>query len=108
MYHGGVEDFSVVDRSETSSRDPEGQSAMNNLWERRLRRVNDGKIRSGKNSERKNRDRMPPQHQLHFESPQFRHVIHPSIMTTAVMLHFPHNCAPGGNSFFANASCCLF
>jgi hypothetical protein len=32
----------------------------------------------------------------HFESPQFKHVIHPSISTTAAVLHFAHSCAPSG------------
>ena len=32
----------------------------------------------------------------HFESPQFRHVMHPSIITTAAVLHFAHSCAPSG------------
>jgi hypothetical protein len=52
-YPDASKDFSVVDRSETSSRDPENPAAMHYLWERRLRRVNDGKIRSGKHSKRK-------------------------------------------------------
>ena len=35
-------------------------------------------------------------HQPHFESPQFRHVMQPSMSTTAVVLHLPHSCAPSG------------
>ena len=34
--------------------------------------------------------------QPHFESPQFRQVMQPSIMTTAAVLHFRHSCAPTG------------
>ena len=34
--------------------------------------------------------------QPHFESPQFRQVMQPSIMTTAAVLHFRHSCAPCG------------
>ena len=32
----------------------------------------------------------------HFESPQFKHVMQPSISTTAAVLHLPHSCAPSG------------
>ena len=32
----------------------------------------------------------------HFESPQERQVMQPSIMTTAAVLHFEHSCAPSG------------
>ncbi len=34
--------------------------------------------------------------QPHFESPQFRQVMQPSIMITAAVLHFAHSCAPSG------------
>ncbi len=34
--------------------------------------------------------------QPHFESPQDRQVLHPSIMTTAAVLHLVHSCAPSG------------
>ncbi len=34
--------------------------------------------------------------QPHFESPQFRHVMQPSIMTTAAVLHFVQSWAPCG------------
>lgn len=34
--------------------------------------------------------------QPHFESPQFRQVMQPSIMTTAAVLHLRHSCAPTG------------
>jgi hypothetical protein len=34
--------------------------------------------------------------QPHFESPQFRQVMQPSIMTTAAVLHFEQSCAPCG------------
>ena len=33
----------------------------------------------------------------HFEYPQLRHVAHPSIRITALVLHLPHMVAPGGN-----------
>ena len=39
----------------------------------------------------KNRVRHP-----HFESPQERQVMQPSIMTTAAVLHFAQSCAPSG------------
>jgi hypothetical protein len=45
--------------------------------------------------------------QPHFESPQFRHVMQPSIMTTAAVLHLPHNCAPSGKCDFEKASVCF-
>ena len=41
-----------------------------------------------------------PAAQPHFESPQFRQVMQPSIMTTAAVLHFAHNCAPSGKCDF--------
>ena len=34
--------------------------------------------------------------QPHFESPQLRHVMQPSIMTTAAVLHLRHSWAPSG------------
>jgi len=34
--------------------------------------------------------------QPHFESPQLRHVMHPSILITALVEHFAHNCASDG------------
>jgi hypothetical protein len=34
--------------------------------------------------------------QPHFESPQLRQVMQPSIITTAAVLHFEHSCAPCG------------
>ena len=34
--------------------------------------------------------------QPHFESPQLRQVMQPSIITTAAVLHFVHSCAPCG------------
>ena len=34
--------------------------------------------------------------QPHFESPQLRQVMQPSIMITAAVLHFEHSCAPSG------------
>ena len=37
-----------------------------------------------------------PAAQPHFESPQLRQVMQPSIMTTAAVLHFVHSCAPCG------------
>ena len=37
-------------------------------------------------------------HQPHFESPQFRHVIHPSILINALVEHLPHSCALAGKS----------
>jgi hypothetical protein len=43
----------------------------------------------------------------HFESPQFKQVLQPSIMTTAAVLHFAHSCAPSGKCDFENASVCL-
>jgi hypothetical protein len=43
----------------------------------------------------------------HFESPQFKQVLQPSIITTAAMLHFVHSCAPSGKCDFENASVCL-
>src|ERR1700683_3311122 len=43
----------------------------------------------------------------HFDSPQFRQVMQLSIMTTAAVLHLPHNCAPSGKCDFENASCWL-
>jgi MFS family permease len=43
----------------------------------------------------------------HFESPQFRQVLQPSIMTTAAVLHFAHSCAPSGKCDLENASVCL-
>src|SRR5690606_34841789 len=43
----------------------------------------------------------------HFESPQFKHVKHPSIITTAAVEHFGHSCAPSGKWLFAKASTCL-
>jgi len=44
--------------------------------------------------------------QPHFESPQFRHVMQPSIMTTAAVLQRPHSCAPSGKFALAKASAC--
>src|SRR5688572_30585869 len=49
--------------------------------------------------------REPPQ--PHFESPQFRQVMQPSIITTAAVLHLPHSWAPSGKCDFAKASVCL-
>jgi hypothetical protein len=43
----------------------------------------------------------------HFESPQFKQVLQPSIITTAAVLHFAHNCAPSGKWDFEKASVCL-
>ena len=43
----------------------------------------------------------------HFESPQFRQVMQPSIITTAAVLHFEHSCAPSGKCDLENASVCL-
>ncbi len=43
----------------------------------------------------------------HFESPQFRQVLQPSIMTTAAVLHFAHSCAPSGKCDLEKASVCL-
>jgi hypothetical protein len=46
----------------------------------------------------------------HLLSPQERHVRHPSIITTAAVLHFRHSCAPAGKPLsvsWANASFCL-
>lgn len=40
----------------------------------------------------------------HFESPQFRQVMQPSIMTTAAVLHLLHSCAPSGKCEVAKAS----
>jgi len=34
--------------------------------------------------------------QPHFESPQLRQVLHPSIITTAAVLHLLQSCAPSG------------
>lgn len=34
--------------------------------------------------------------QPHFESPQLRQVMQPSIITTAAVLHFEQSCAPCG------------
>ena len=34
--------------------------------------------------------------QPHFESPQLRQVMQPSIITTAAVLHLPQSCAPSG------------
>ena len=45
--------------------------------------------------------------QPHFESPQFRQVMQPSIMTSAAVLHFEHSCAPSGKCDFEKASACL-
>lgn len=44
----------------------------------------------------------------HFESPQFRQVKHPSIITTAAVLHFMHSWAPSGKLDSANASSWLW
>jgi hypothetical protein len=43
----------------------------------------------------------------HFDSPQFRQVLHPSIITTAAVLHLLHSCAPSGKCDFENASVCF-
>ena len=43
----------------------------------------------------------------HLESPQFRQVMQPSIMTTAAVLHLAHSCAPSGKWDLAKASVCL-
>jgi hypothetical protein len=43
----------------------------------------------------------------HFESPQFRQVLHPSIITTAAVLHFAQSWAPSGKCDFEKASVCL-
>src|ERR1700692_3259129 len=43
----------------------------------------------------------------HLESPQFKHVLQPSIITTAAVLHFAHSCAPSGKCDFEKASVCL-
>src|SRR5207237_307214 len=43
----------------------------------------------------------------HLLSPQFKHVMQPSIMMTAALLHLAHICAPSGNTLLAIASCCL-
>jgi len=53
------------------------------------------------------RSPSPSKPQPHFESPQFRHVMQPSIMITAAVLHLPQSCAPSGKCDFANASVCL-
>src|SRR5688500_6667398 len=45
--------------------------------------------------------------QPHFESPQFRQVMQPSIITTAAVLHFAHSWAPSGKCDFENASVCF-
>jgi hypothetical protein len=42
------------------------------------------------------RVRKPVRHQPHFESPQERQVMQPSIITTAAVLHLAHSCAPWG------------
>jgi len=47
-----------------------------------------------------------PHAQPHFESPQLRHVMQPSIMTTATVLQRPHSCAPSGKCGLAKASAC--
>ena len=47
-----------------------------------------------------------PRAQPHFESPQLRHVMQPSIMTTATVLQRPHSCAPSGKCGLAKASAC--
>jgi hypothetical protein len=46
-------------------------------------------------------------HQPHFESPQFKQVMQPSIMITAAVLHLAQSCAPSGKCVFAKASVCL-
>src|SRR4029077_10288812 len=43
----------------------------------------------------------------HFESPQFKQVLQPSIITTAAVLHFEHSCAPSGKCDLEKASVCL-
>ena len=43
----------------------------------------------------------------HFESPQFKQVVHPSIITTAAVLHLAHSCAPSGKCDLEKASVCL-
>src|SRR5882724_2790953 len=43
----------------------------------------------------------------HFESPQLRQVMQPSIITTAAVEHLAHSCAPSGKWDFENASVCL-
>src|SRR5690606_21490756 len=43
----------------------------------------------------------------HFESPQLRQVMQPSIMITAAVLHLAQSWAPSGYSLFENASCCF-
>jgi hypothetical protein len=45
--------------------------------------------------------------QPHFESPQFRQVMQPSIMTTAAVLHLLHSWAPSGKWDLEKASVCL-
>ena len=46
----------------------------------------------------------PRQSYPHFESPQLRQVMQPSIMTTAAVLHLAQSCAPSGKFDFAKAS----
>src|ERR1700691_6189105 len=43
----------------------------------------------------------------HFESPQFKQVLQPSIMTTAAVLHFAQSWAPSGKCDLEKASVCL-
>src|SRR5581483_12229304 len=45
--------------------------------------------------------------QPHLDSPQFRQVMQPSIITTAAVEHLAHSCAPSGKCDFENASVCL-
>src|SRR5688500_4791290 len=53
------------------------------------------------------RSALPGSDQPHFESPQFRQVMHPSIITTAAVLHLAQSCAPSGKTDLANASVCF-
>ena len=48
--------------------------------------------------------RAPRPAQPHFDSPQLRQVMQPSIITTAAVLHLEHSCAPSGKSDLAKAS----
>jgi hypothetical protein len=41
-------------------------------------------------------NRHPSFRHPHFESPQLRHVMQPSIITTAAVLHLVQSCAPWG------------
>jgi hypothetical protein len=78
-----------------SRREKEGEAARNPV-----RRLANRTVLSVLVGHRNKRSSLQP----HFESPQFRQVMQPSIITTAAVLQRPHSCAPSGKCGLAKAS----